>query len=224
MKSGYHQVEIEECRKQRTAFTVGPLGFHEYNRMPFGLSNSPATYQRLMEECLGDYNMTICVIYLDDLIVFADSFQEHLYRLDLVLTRLAQCNLKLSPQKCIFIQEKIGFLGHIVSGDGIETDPEKIKKIKNWPSPKDTDELRSFLAFAGYYRRFIKDFSKVTRPLADLLPPTPEKKGRRKKEDLVWTEKEQKIFEELKRNFSFSTSFCVPTLFTTIRASHRCLD
>ena len=72
MKSGYHQVEIEECHKQRTAFKVGPLGFYEYNRMPFGLSNSPATYQRLMEECLGDYDMTICVIYLDDLIVFAD--------------------------------------------------------------------------------------------------------------------------------------------------------
>ena len=105
--------------------------------------------------------------------------------------------MKLSPQKCIFIQEKIRFLGHIVSGDGIQTNPEKIEKIKNWPTPKDTDELRSFLAFAGYYRRFIKDFSKVTRPLADLLPPTSEKKGRRKKEDLVWTEKEKKIFEKL---------------------------
>ena len=131
MKSGYHQVEIQEEHKERTAFTVGPLGFFEYNRMPFGLSNSPATYQRLMEECLGDYKMTICVIYLDDLIVFADSFEEHLHRLDLVLTRLAQCNLKLSAEKCIFIQERVGFLGHVVSSDGIETDPAKIDKIRN---------------------------------------------------------------------------------------------
>ena len=83
MKAGYHQVEIDEEHKERTAFTVGPLGFLEYNRMPFGLSNSLATYQRLMEECLGEYNMTICVIYLDDLMVFAETFEEHLHRLDL---------------------------------------------------------------------------------------------------------------------------------------------
>ena len=77
--------------------------------MPFGLSNAPATYQRLMEECLGDYNMTICVIYLDDLIIFSDTFEEHLRRLDLVLTRLKECNLKLSPEKCFFIQDKVPF-------------------------------------------------------------------------------------------------------------------
>ena len=88
MKSGYHQVEVKDSHKERTAFNVSNLGFYEYVRMPFGLSNAPATYQRLMEECLGDYNMTICVIYLDDLIVFADTFEEHLHRLDLVLTRL----------------------------------------------------------------------------------------------------------------------------------------
>ena len=198
MKSGYHQVEITEEHKERTAFTVGPLGFFEYNRMPFGLSNSPATYQRLMEECLGDYNMTICVIYLDDLIVFADTFEEHLERLDMILARLKQCNLKLSPEKCIFIQEKVNFLGHVVSSQGIETDPAKIEKIKNWPTPCNSDELRSFLAFAGYYRRFIRDFSKITRPLTDLLPPTPKKKGQKLKEEFVWTEKEENIFTNLK--------------------------
>ena len=103
--------------------------------MPFGLSNSPATYQRLMEECLGDYNMTICVIYLDDLIVFADTFEEHLRRLDLILTRLEECKLKLSPEKCFFIQKRVHFLGHVVSEEGIETDPEKIDKVRNWPTP-----------------------------------------------------------------------------------------
>ena len=198
MKSGYHQVEIEESHKERTAFTVGPLGFYEYNRMPFGLSNSPATYQRLMEECLGDYNMTICVIYLDDLIVFADTFEEHLHRLDLVLTRLKQCNLKLSPEKCTFIQEKVGFLGHVVSADGIETDPEKIDKIKKWPTPSNADELRSFLAFAGYYRRSIKDFSKITRPLADILPPTMTKKNNKKTHQWTWSDREQETFEKPK--------------------------
>ena len=99
MKSGYHQVEMEEIHKERTAFTVGPLGFYDYCKMPFGLTNSPATYQRLMEECLGDYYMKICIIYLDDIIIFAKDFEEHLERLDLVLTRLKECNLKLSAEK-----------------------------------------------------------------------------------------------------------------------------
>lgn len=198
MKAGYHQVEIEDTHKERTAFTVGPLGFFEYVKMPFGLSNSPATYQRLMEECLGDYNMTICVIYIDDLIVFADTFEEHLRRLDLILTRLHECKLKLSPEKCYFIQSRVSFLGHVVSEDGIETDPAKIEKVKNWPTPSNPDELRSFLAFAGYYRRFIKDFSKITRPLADLLPPSTKKYEKKKPVDWKWTSTEQGIFDNLK--------------------------
>ena len=197
MKSGYHQVEVEEIHKERTAFSVANLGFYEYVKMPFGLSNSPATYQRLMEECLGDYNMSICVIYLDDLIIFSDTFEEHLRQIDLVFTRLKECNLKLSPEKCFFIQDQVPFLGHIVSEKGIETDPAKIDKIKNWPTPSNQDELRSFLAFCGYYRRFIKDFSKITRPLADLLSPIISKKKTTKK-PWTWTENEQHIFESLK--------------------------
>ena len=132
MKSGYHQVTVEESHKCRTAFTVGPLGFFEYNKMPFSLSNSPATYQQLMQECLGGLNMKICVISLDDLIVFSDSFEKHLERSDIVLTKLQQCNLKLSPEKCSSLQERVNFLGHVVSQDGIETDPDKIDKIRNW--------------------------------------------------------------------------------------------
>ena len=200
MKSGYHQVNMEESHKCRTAFTVGPLGFYEYNKMPFGLSNSPATYQRLMEECLGDLNMKICVIYLDDLIIFSNSFEQHLERLDIVLTRLQQCNLKLSADKCYFFQERVKFLGHIVSKDGIETDPDKIEKIKNWPRPNNPDELRSFVAFAGYYRRFVKDFSKVTKPLTDLLPPTSTKKTSKSKmlKEWKWEQEHEDTFNRLK--------------------------
>ena len=103
--------------------------------LPFGLSNSPATYQRLMEMCLGDYNMKICVIYLDDLIIFSDSYEQHIERLGLILTRLKECGIKLSSEKCCFIQRKVKFLGHVVGEDGIETDPENIEKIKNYPRP-----------------------------------------------------------------------------------------
>ncbi len=99
MKSGYFQIEIDEQHKERTAFSVGPLGFFEFNRLPMGLSNSPATYQRLMEECLGDLNMKICVIYLDDLIIFANSFEEHMERLQIIFDRLKECNLKLATKK-----------------------------------------------------------------------------------------------------------------------------
>lgn len=199
MKSGYHQVEIEEEHKQRTAFTVGPLGFYEYNKLPFGLCNSPATYQRLMEDCLGDYNMTICVIYIDDLIIFAENFEQHLERLDLVLTRLSEFNLKLSPEKCYLFQKKVKFLGHYVSENGVETDPAKIEKVKAWPTPENPDKLRSFLAFAGYYRRYVKDFAQIARPLNELLPPTsPSKKNKRNQKEWKWTYREQEAFDKIK--------------------------
>nr|KAG5696066.1 hypothetical protein BaRGS_017178 [Batillaria attramentaria] len=103
MKSGYYQVEIEEEHKERTAFTVGPLGFYEYNRLPFGLTNSPATYQRLMEDILGDFHMKICLIYLDDIIIFARTYEEHKERLQKVFQRLREAGLKLAPKKCHFL-------------------------------------------------------------------------------------------------------------------------
>lgn len=152
MKSGYHQVELEDDHKQYTAFTLGPLGFYEHNKLPFGLTNSPSEYQRIMQECLGDYHLKICFIYLDDLIIFSSSFEEHLERLELILTRLEECGIKLSAEKCSFVQRKVKFLGHIVSENGLETDPEKSSKIANYPTPVNIDELRSFLALAGYYR------------------------------------------------------------------------
>ena len=160
MKSGYHQVEVLEEHKCRTAFTVGPLGFWEFNRLPFGLNNAPATYQRLIEQCLGDLNMKICAIYLDDLIIFSSSLEEHLQRLDIVLNRLKDCNLKLNPKKCMFLQTQVKYVGHIVSERGVQADPEKIDKIRNWPNPKNAEEVRKFTSFAGYYRRFVKDFQK----------------------------------------------------------------
>ena len=168
--------------------------------MPFGLSNSPATYQWLMEECLGTLNMEICVIYLDDLIIYSNSFEQHLERLDIVLTRLQHGNLKLSADKCYFFQERVKFLGHVVSRDGIETDPDKVEKIKNWPRPTNPDELRSFVAFCGYYRCFVKDFSKVTKPSTDLLPPTTIKKNSkpRKSKEWKWEQEQEDTFNRLK--------------------------
>ena len=200
MKSGYHQVDVLEEHKCRTAFTVGPLGLWEFNRLPFGLSNAPATYQRLMEQCLGDLNMKICAIYLADLIIFSSTLEEHLERLDMVLQRLKECNLKLSPSKCKFLQTKVKYVGHIVSENGVEADPEKIEKVRNWHTPKNGDEIRQFTSFAGYYRRFVKDFSKIAKPLTDLHPNTTVKNGKKVKtsKPFVWGIEQQNAFEQLK--------------------------
>ena len=204
MKSGYHQVEVYEQHKERTAFTVGPLGFYEFNWMPFGLVNAPATYQRMMEECFFGLHLEICYIYLDDLIIFSRTYEEHLERLEQVFQRLQEVNLKLSPKKCEFFKRKVRYVGHIVSSEGIEPDPQKVKKVRDWPTPTNPDQVRQFLGFVGYYRRFIKDFSKVSRPLADLVPE-PSKKARRKsKNSLVpekweWGEQQQSAFDHLKQ-------------------------
>ena len=120
LKSGYWQVEMEEDHKPYTAFTVGPLGLWECNRLPFGLTNAPATFQRVMETILGDLNMKICVVYLDDIIIFSHSYEEHLQHLDAVFERIKQHGLKLNPSKCKFFQRRLKYLGHIISEKGIK--------------------------------------------------------------------------------------------------------
>ena len=175
MKSGYHQMEIDEKHKERTAFTVGPLGFYEYNRMAFRLANAPATYQRLMEQCLGEFHLTVCFIYLVDIIIFSKTYEEHLDRLYLVYQKLREAGVKLSPKKCSLLKTRVKYVGHIVSEKGIESDEEKVSKVLGWPQPKSREEIRQFLGFVGYYRKFIGNFSKIARPLIDLMPTTQKK-------------------------------------------------
>jgi hypothetical protein len=114
-----------------------------------------------MEEILGDLHLDVCFIYLDDLIIFSTTYEEHFDRIQRVLPRLRECGLKLSPKKCTFLQEKVKYIGHIVSKDGIEPDPDKIEKVNNWPHPTTLEEVRQFVGFIGYYRKFAKDFSKM---------------------------------------------------------------
>lgn len=167
LKSGYYQIEMNESDKFKTAF-VTPLGFWEFNRMPQGVTNAPSTFQRLMERCMGDLHLKEVLVFLDDLIIFSNSLEEHERRLLRVLNRLKEYGLKLSSEKCKFFQTSVRYLGHIVSDKGVETDPEKIASIKSWPVPKNLKQLRSFLGFAGYYRRFIKDYAIIAKPLNDL--------------------------------------------------------
>ncbi|XP_060607809.1 uncharacterized protein LOC132759951 [Ruditapes philippinarum] len=137
--------------------------------MAFGLTNAPATFQRLMERCMGELNLKECLIYLDDVIIFSDTVEKHFERLAAVFSRLEHYGLKLKGSKCEFFQLEVKYLGHVVSADGVRTDPEKTSVLKDWPIPKSIKDLRSFLGFAGYYRRFVNGFSQITKPLNDLL-------------------------------------------------------
>ena len=149
LKAGYWQVEMEPDDRKFTAFTAGTLGFFEFVRMPMGLSNSAATFQRVMESVMGAANFECCLLYLDDLIVFSSDFDQHLHRLDKVLTKLEDAGLKLKPSKCCLFQHKIKYLGHILSEEGVKTDDDKIEKILKWPVPTNKKQLHRFLGFLG---------------------------------------------------------------------------
>ena len=159
LKSRYWRVELEEEAKPLTAFTMGPLGFWECESMPFGLTNDPAPFQRLMESCLGELHLNWCIIYLDDIIVFSWTPEEHLHRLKAVFNKLKAAGLKLKPSKCNLFKQQNSYLGLVVGNEGVSTDPEKIKAVTEWPQPTSVTEVRSFLGFVSYYRRFIPNFS-----------------------------------------------------------------
>ena len=169
LKAGYWQVELDEDSIPLTAFTVGPLSFYECVRMPFGLTNEPATFQRLMENCLGNLHLNWCIIYLDDVVIFSRTPEEHLVRLDAIFTKIGKAGLKLKPSKCEFFKKRIAYLGHIVSDKGIKTDPKKIEAIVKWPVPETVHDVRSFLGFTNYYRKFVYKFAQKAKPLNKLI-------------------------------------------------------
>ena len=202
LKSGYWQVDLAEEDKHKTAFTIGNLGFFECNRMPFGLTNAPATFQRLMESCMGDLHLTYCLLYLDDIVIYSKTFEEHLVRLEAVFSRLREAGLKLKPSKCRFFQKKIKYLGHMVSEDGVHTDQEKIEAVKEWPLPKTSKQVQRFLGFVGYYRKFVHNFSKIARPLHEITDGgNPKEKLPRTKRasKFHWGTPQQHAFDQLKK-------------------------
>jgi len=126
---------------------------HRYRRVPFGLCNASSIFQHAMDLALNGFNFYMCLVYLDDIVVYSSTVEEHLLRLRKLFDRLRIANLKLKPSKCsLFLRAMVLFLGHVVSGDGVSTDPSKIDLVKNWPQPRDVHEVRSFLGLASYYR------------------------------------------------------------------------
>ena len=182
---------VAEQDREKTAF-ITPQGLFEFKRMPFGLCNAPATFQRMMHAVLRGLSPVFCLVYLDDVIVFSRTFQDHLARLESVFSALRAANLKVKPQKCHLFAKEVHFLGHIVSAQGIATDPTKVKAVAEWRKPASVKALQAFLGFASYYRRFIKGFSTIARPLHDLL---------HKDSLFVWTAEQDQAFEKLRKAF-----------------------
>ncbi|KAM1315775.1 hypothetical protein ACFX2F_019502 [Malus domestica] len=166
--SGYNQIVIAPDDQEKTTFTC-PFGTFAYRRMPFGLCNAPATFQRCMVSIFSDFVKKIIEVFMDDFSVFGDSFDGCLENLTLILKRCVETNLVLNWEKCHFMVRQGIVLGHIVSERGIEVDKSKIDLVRYLPSPTSVREVRSFLGHAGFYRRFIKDFSKISNPLCRLL-------------------------------------------------------
>ena len=168
MNSGFWQVPMDEESKQYTAFTLGSMGLYECESMPFGLCNAPPTFQRLMQNCLGKLNLTYCLIYLDDVIVFSDTPEEHLRRMRVVFDRLREHSLKLKPSKCEVFKSEINYLAHHVSQKGVLHSKKNLESIAQCPPPDTYTKVKLFVGLVGHYRCFIKGFAKIAAPLYDL--------------------------------------------------------
>ena len=168
-KSGFWQIKMAPELQQYTVFTVGNFGFYEFTRMLFGLCNAPATFQHLMQNTLGELNLMYCVIYLDDVIVFGHTEEEHLEHLRIVFERFREFSLKLKPSKCLFFQLEIVYLAHHISQQGILLSQDNVQAMEEFPMPETYLQVRAFCGLVGHYRRFIKGFANIVHPLYDML-------------------------------------------------------
>ena len=201
LASGYHQIPISESDIMKTAFRTR-YGHYEFVVMPFGLTNAPAAFMRLMNDIFRDYLDKFVIIFIDDILIYSKSKEEHAEHLQKVLERLRSHKLFAKFSKCSFWKREIGFLGHRVSEKGVAVDPEKVKVVKDWPRPTSATEVRSFLGLAGYYRNFMRNFFIMAKPLTRLTG---------KDISFEWDKKEEKAFTQLKEALTAAPIFALPT-------------
>lgn len=168
LAQGFHQIEMSPESIEKTAFTVNN-GHYEYVRMPFGLKNAPSTFQRVMDNVLKEYLYKFCFVYMDDIVIFSKSLHEHLVHVKHIFKKFREFNLKVQLDKSEFLRKEVAFLGHVITPDGIKPNPSKIKAVQDYPLPKNTKEIKSFLGLVGYYRRFVQNFAKVVSPFTRCL-------------------------------------------------------
>uniref|UniRef100_A0A2N9GB76 RNA-directed DNA polymerase n=1 Tax=Fagus sylvatica TaxID=28930 RepID=A0A2N9GB76_FAGSY len=191
LKSGYHQIRIRPGDEWKTAFKTKD-GLYEWLVMPFGLSNAPSTFMRVMTQVLRPFMGKFVVVYFDDILIYSKSKDQHLTHLEQVCTALRKESLYANLKKCSFFTDKVIFLGFVVSSEGVSADPQKIKAIVDWPEPKNIHEVRSFHGLATFYRRFIRGFSTIITPITDCM----------KQGEFKWSKAATRAFEEVKRKMT----------------------
>ena len=199
LRSGYHQIRMREGDEWKTAFKT-KHGLYEWTVMPFGLTNAPSTFMRLMNEVLKAFLGKFVVVYLDDILVYSSSEEDHLGHLRQLFETLRSQKLYGKKEKCSFLVDSVMFLGYVVSKDGVSVDQSKIEAIKSWPSPTTISEVRSFHGLASFYRRFIRDFSTITSPISDCM----------KKGVFVWNVDAQKAFDLIKERLCTAPILALP--------------
>jgi hypothetical protein len=189
LSSGYHQIQMDPQDVHKTAFQTHN-GHYEYKVMPYGVTGGPATFQLAMNSVLSPFLRKCVVVFIDDILIYSSNWTTHLHQLRAVFATLDQHHFKVNLSKCSFAKTQLHYLGHVISQNGVATDPGKVSVIKSWPSPRSAKEIRSFLGLAGYYRKFVANFGILSRPLTNLL-----KKGQL----FVWHSEHEQAFNALKQ-------------------------
>lgn len=205
LNSGYHQIRLKQGEQFKTAFQTH-FGLFEFNVMAFGLCGAPGTFQGAMNSTLAPVLRKCVLVFFDDILVYSATPAEHIEHLKLVLQLLAKDKWQVKLSKCTFAQQKLTYLGHIISADGIATDPSKIAAVQSWPLPESVKDVRSFLGLAGYYRKFVKNFAMIAKPLTNLL---------KKHVMFVWNQEHTDAFHALKHSLVSAPVLAMPDFSKT---------
>jgi hypothetical protein len=200
--SGYFQLKIREQDIPKTAFTTR-YGLYEYTVMSVGLTNAPAYFMTMMNKVFMEYLDKFIVVFIDDILIYSKDDKEHEKHLRLIMEKVREYKLYAKFSKCEFWLNKVGFLGHIVSAEGVTVDPSKVASVTEWVSPKNVGDIRSFFGLAGYYWRFMENFSKIAKPMTEIL---------KKDKKFEWTDSCEASFQELKKRLVSAAVLCLPDI------------
>jgi len=199
LAQGFHQIRMVDSDIPKTAFRTHQ-GHYEYVVMPFGLCNGPSTFQATMNDLFRPFIRKFVLVFFDDILIYSRDFQTHLDHLERVLQTLQQSHFHLKASKCIFGQRRIEYLGHFVSIRGVEPDPSKLQAMQQWPTPTSPRQIRGFLGLTGFYRRFVKNYARVAKPLTRLL----------RKDQFAWSTEAQSAFDDLKAAMTSTPVLSLP--------------